>query len=108
MIISCLTYSQKHQQEKSSVKEIVGIYQSNTEIIEGVHIYLMLNNKMVFVTAQGINPDVLSNPKNWMKHGTYKFDGKYIKFDYGKTFTYTGNGSIDAAGIFIFQLIRSF
>lgn len=94
------------QQPTLSLGDIAGIYQSDTEIIEGIHIYLMLNEKRVFVTAQGTSPEVLTDINNWMKSGSFKLIGNKIVFDYGKIFYYKGEGVINA-GSFNFHFVQS-
>ncbi len=88
------------------VLNIIGVYESDEEIAQGVHFYLMLNTKMVFVTATGESPSCLTNPRNWMKTGKYSYDGTRIKFDYGKTWTYRGLGVIDAGGSLTFKWVK--
>ena len=83
---------------------IEGIYQADTDVVPGVHIYMMFNNKGVYITAQGYDPSVLSNPSRWMKSGTYTLSGQTIRFDDGRRWEYYGNSI--SAGEFTFNYVR--
>ena len=85
--------------------DIIGIYESSEEIINGVHIYLMLTDKMEYATSQSSEPNIETDRSSWMRSGKFKFDGQYITFDYGKSWEYKGNGHIDA-GPMSFQWIK--
>jgi len=75
----------------------------------GSNTYLMLNKEKVFVVALGREPiSAFKNSKNWLKSGTYKIDGRYIKLSYGKTWELRDAGYIETGSDFDFRWIRDF
>lgn len=94
----------RNQNSNNYSETIAGIYQADYEVVAGVHIYIMFNNKGVYIMAQGYDPSVFSNTSRWMKSGTYTLSGQTIRFDDGRRWQYYGNSI--SAGEFTFNYVR--
>lgn len=78
-------------QEPEPDRELKGIFQADFDIAQGIHTYMAFNKNGLYFLAMGSDPNVLSNPKNWKKTGSFKMQGSKIVFDDGRVWEHHGS-----------------